>query len=105
MTADRLKRRDWSEIALVAGLFLAALAVRLIALRTIPPGLYNDEAAYGMDALSVLDGHYAVFFERNNGREPLFIYLLSVVFRFAGATPYTIRLTAAICGALTVVAS
>jgi 4-amino-4-deoxy-L-arabinose transferase-like glycosyltransferase len=103
MTADRFKNRDWSEVALVASMFALALVVRLIALHTIPPGLYNDEAAYGMDALSVLDGQHAVFFERNNGREPLFIYLLSFVFRLAGATPYTIRLTAAICGALTVV--
>ncbi len=92
----------WLEPLLVGLLFLVALALRIYALDRFPPGLYNDEAAYGMDGVAVMNGNYAIFFERNNGREPLFIYLLSLAFRVLGATPYAIRLTAALVGAATV---
>lgn len=91
------------ELLLVVAIFLLALAVRTYRLDEFPPGLYNDEAAYGMDGLAVLRGEHVVFFERNNGREPLFIYLLALVFNFFGATPYTIRLTAALVGAVTAI--
>jgi 4-amino-4-deoxy-L-arabinose transferase-like glycosyltransferase len=93
----------WREVIFVVLLFLVALILRVYALDRFPPGLYNDEAAYGMDGLEVMNGNYAIFFERNNGREPLFIYLLSVAFRVFGATPYAIRLTSALIGAVTVV--
>ena len=82
------------------------LFVRVYDLRTIPPGLYNDEAAYAMDALDVAQGtHYAIFYERNNGREPLFIWITGMVFRLLGASAYTLRLTAALIGTLTIAAT
>lgn len=65
--------------------------------------LYNDEAAYGMDGLAAQHGDLRVFYARNNGREPLFIYLLALAFQSLGATAYAIRLTAAVVGAATVV--
>ena len=83
-------------------LFLVALAIRLYGLHKWPPGLYNDEAANGLDAIGVLQGRRPIFFERNNGREPLFIYLQAVSMALFGATPYALRLTAAVVGALTV---
>ena len=97
------KKQILLEVLLVIAIFAIALAVRTYQLDEFPPGLYNDEAAYGMDGLAVLRGGHAVFFERNNGREPLFIYLLALVFQFFGATPYTVRLTAALVGAVTVI--
>ncbi len=97
------KKQILLEVLLVIAIFAIALAVRTYQLDEFPPGLYNDEAAYGMDGLAVLRGEHAVFFERNNGREPLFIYLLALVFQFFGATPYTVRLAAALVGAVTVI--
>ncbi len=98
-------RRLWIELLLVALLTAVALFIRTFQLQTFPPGLYIDEAAYALDALSVLDGDFAVFFPRNNGREPFFIYVLALVFSQLGSTAYTVRLTAAICGSLTVATS
>jgi 4-amino-4-deoxy-L-arabinose transferase-like glycosyltransferase len=90
------------EVAFLLVLFALALFIRTYRLDLFPPGLYNDEATHGIDALAVLEGEHAVFFERNNGREPLYIYLLALVFSVSGATAYNIRLASAICGAATV---
>ncbi|HAJ34839.1 MAG TPA: hypothetical protein DCL15_03975 [Chloroflexi bacterium] len=99
------KRALWLEIGFVVLLFLVALFLRTWQLDHIPPGLYNDEAAYGMDGRALLAGDLRVFYERNNGREPLFIYLLALAFQSLGATPYALRMTAAVVGAATVVTS
>ncbi len=99
-------RRWWVEPALLLAICALGLILRVYNLHSIPPGLYNDEAAYAMDALDVSQGaHLAVFYERNNGREPLFIWLAGLVFRLLGASAYTLRLTAAIIGTLTIAAT
>ncbi len=96
----------WLEPALIVAIVAIGFFVRIYDLRTIPPGLYNDEAAYAMDALDVAQGtHYAIFYERNNGREPLFIWITGMVFRLLGASAYTLRLTAALIGTLTIAAT
>ena len=46
------RTRRWLEIGIVALLFAAALFIRTYQLQSYPPGLYNDEAAYGMDGLA-----------------------------------------------------
>lgn len=65
-----------------------------------PPGLYRDEAYYALDALDVLAGKLAVFFPANNGREPIFIYLVAASIALFGATALAGRLVAATAGAL-----
>jgi 4-amino-4-deoxy-L-arabinose transferase-like glycosyltransferase len=95
----------WIEFLVVLLLFLAALGVRTYRLHDLPPGLFADEAAYGLDALSVLDGERPIFFPRNTGREPLFQYLEAGVISLLGPTPYALRLTAAVIGALAVPAA
>ncbi len=100
---DLIARRPWLVDGCLVLLLLAlALAVRFYRLDSIPVGLYNDEAAYANDALQVQQGHFAVFFERNHGREPLFIYLLALAFTLFDSTPFIVRATAALIGALTV---
>lgn len=99
------RKQLWLEIGFVAAIFAAALFIRTYQLQSIPPGLYNDEAAYGMDGLAALHGDIRVFYERNNGREPIFIYLLALAFQILGPTSYAIRVTAAVVGALTVPAT
>ncbi|MGL4650091.1 MAG: hypothetical protein ACRC1H_11825 [Caldilineaceae bacterium] len=103
---ESIARRPWLlDWALVLLLLCLALAVRFYQLESIPSGLYNDEAAYANDALNVQAGQHAIFFPRNYGREPLFIYLLALAFDLFGSTPYVIRATAAAVGALTVPAA
>jgi len=97
--------RRWLQIGAVAALFAASLFLRSYQLQNYPPGLYNDEAAYGMDGLAALRGDIHVFYERNNGREPLFIYLLALAFQVLGPTSFAIRFTAALVGATTVVST
>jgi 4-amino-4-deoxy-L-arabinose transferase-like glycosyltransferase len=94
--------RLWQEILLVALLFAAALVVRVYRLPEAPPGLWLDEAANGLDVYDILQGHHPIFFERNNGREPLFLYWQAAVAAGVGASPFALRLAAALVGALTI---
>jgi 4-amino-4-deoxy-L-arabinose transferase-like glycosyltransferase len=93
----------WLEWAFVLMLFASALAVRVYRLDEIPPGLWLDEAANGLDVMTILEGQHAIFFERNKGREPLFFYLQALVAHWIGVSPFGLRLTAALVGAATVV--
>ncbi len=86
-------------------ILLTAAALRLPAIGRVPPGLYHDEAYYGLDAVDVLRGHLQVYFPANNGREPLFIYLAAGIIGLLGRSPFALRLTAAFVGMLTVAAT
>jgi len=77
---------------------LVALALRVIAIDRLPPGLYHDEAQNGLDALRVLAGARPLFFEANNGREPLYIYSVAAIIAALGRSPGAIRLTSALWG-------
>jgi 4-amino-4-deoxy-L-arabinose transferase-like glycosyltransferase len=95
-------RAEW--VALLVILLFGAWA-RLYRLEALPPGLYTDEAWYALDALDVLAGARPIYFPANNGREPLFIYLLSFSIEILGRTPYAVRLPAALLGILNVLAA
>lgn len=86
-------------VVLITG--LAAL-LRLIALDKLPPGLYRDEAYNGLDALGVLGGNRPLFFTANNGREPMFVYMLAASVRLWGRTPAALRWLSALVGTFTV---
>lgn len=85
-------------------LFLAGL-LRLWQLGEIPPGFYRDEAFNGLDAAAVLagevEGESPFYFEANNGREPIYIYLTSLAVALLGQTVTAVRITAAVAGTLT----
>jgi putative effector of murein hydrolase LrgA (UPF0299 family) len=76
--------------------------LRVSALGDVPPGLYHDEAFNGLDALEVLEGRWPIYFAANNGREPLFIYLIAATIGLLGRTPGALRLAAAISGTFTI---
>jgi 4-amino-4-deoxy-L-arabinose transferase-like glycosyltransferase len=84
---------------------LVAASLRLVALGEVPPGLYHDEAYNGLDALRVLEGDLSVYFSANNGREPLFIYLIAAWVGLLGRSPFAVRLAAFAPGLLTVAAT
>ncbi len=95
----RETKREWFILALIVG---GAALLRLAALDQFPPGLYHDEAYNGLDALQVLRGYIPIFFEANNGREPLFIYLAAGSILLWGRSPGALRLISALVGVLTV---
>src|SRR3989344_5983013 len=62
-------------------LFTLALALvfRFWQITRLPGGLFPDEAANGLDINSILSGDLQPFYERGNGREALFFYVLAAV--------------------------
>jgi hypothetical protein len=84
---------------------LVAAALRFVALAEIPPGLYFDESANGVDALRVIGGWHPVFFPGDQGREPLVIYLQAAAMVLIGPSPMALRLPSAMLGVLTVAAT
>ena len=93
------------EFFVLISVILIAAILRLAGLGRIPPGLYRDEAFYGLDAVNVLRGQHAIYFPANNGREPMFIYLLAASIGALGRTPFAVRLPAALISLLTVPAT
>jgi 4-amino-4-deoxy-L-arabinose transferase-like glycosyltransferase len=102
MSVMRTRAPAWS--ALLALTVFGAL-LRFVALGSAPPGMYHDEAYYGLDALRVMAGERPVYFEANNGREPLYIYLAALSIGAFGREPWAERLPAALLGTLTIPAA
>jgi 4-amino-4-deoxy-L-arabinose transferase-like glycosyltransferase len=86
---------------------IVAALLRFWQLGDIPPGLYRDEAANGLDALDVLEGRRAgqnpFYFATNNGREPLYIDLTTLFTSLMGRSVEAVRIGAAVVGTLTTV--
>lgn len=101
----RLRRAFATETLLLWGIVAVAAFTCFYALGQVPPGLYHDEAFNGLDALGVLAGARSLFFEANNGREPLFIYLLAPSIALLGRCSLAIRMVSAVLGTLTVPAA
>jgi len=97
-----MREVDRVEILLLLIAVTIAAFFRTYRLDQVPPGLWRDEAANGVDALGVLQGHHPIFFEANKGREPLFIYLVAVSVRWLGRTPLAVRLVSALIGTMTI---
>ena len=91
------------KIILLLIVVIIACFFRLWKLHSIPPGLYPDEAINGNDALISLRFHnFNVFYPENNGREGLFINLISLSFKIFGVSPWSIRVVSATIGILTI---
>lgn len=98
-----MSRRAW--LWGCVAVLLVATALRLVASGQVPPGLYHDEAYNGLDALDVLQGRLSFYFAANNGREPLFIYLVTLMVGLLGRSPFALRMAAFPIGVLTVAAT
>lgn len=94
----------WTDLerAGFLGLLVVALALRVWALDSVPPGLSHDEAYDALNAVEILRGARPLFFESNNGREPLFMYLVAPVFGLVGIGPVQLRLLPALAGSAAV---
>ncbi len=94
------------ERALLLLLLLIGAGLRLWDAGRTPPGLYHDEAQNGLDALAVLEtGEVPLYFPANNGREPLFIYLVTASIALLGRSPLAVRLPSFFVGFLTLAAT
>ena len=94
--------KEWGPIL---ALMLIAGTLRFYELGAWPPGLYHDEAYNGLDALRVLAGDRPLYFAANHGREPLFIYLVSLSVDWLGRSVYAVRFPSAIIGTLLIPAA
>jgi 4-amino-4-deoxy-L-arabinose transferase-like glycosyltransferase len=91
-------------LLLFAVIFIVAGFLRLYHLKSLPPGLYPDEAMNGNNTLEALaTGDFKVFYPENNGREGLFINIQGFFLKAFGANePWVLRLPSALFGTLTV---
>jgi 4-amino-4-deoxy-L-arabinose transferase-like glycosyltransferase len=90
------------EKAAIWVILLVALFLRLYQITTLPGGISGDELFNAIDAARVGREHWPLFFEGNNGREALFLYLMAASMQLLGQTIFAIRLPAVILGTLTV---
>lgn len=100
-------KRNW-QITL---LLVVATFLRFYKLATLPPGLHPDEAANGLDVISMIEkGKFAAIYDTNGPREALFLYLQGIfvwighTFHIASLdyTPLSLRIAPAIIGVITV---
>lgn len=87
--------------------FVLAIAVffRLYRIASVPPGLYADVAANGLDGLSILDGDFKLFYTRNGGREGLFFYIVALFQKIITTDYYVLYLVTASIGVATIITS
>lgn len=79
-------------------IILIATFFRLWQITQLPDGLFPDEAANGLDVNSILQGDRSPFFERGNGREGLFFYLLALSVELFGRGPWQHHIVSAFIG-------
>ncbi|NBD36042.1 MAG: hypothetical protein GVY30_08575, partial [Chloroflexi bacterium] len=98
--------RNLRHRVILLALLLLGAALRLGGMGEAPPGLYHDEAYHGLDALAILEGDVLpLYFPANNGREPLYIYLVTASVALLGRTPLAVRLPSFFIGMLTLAAT
>ncbi|TSC91934.1 MAG: hypothetical protein CEN90_49 [Parcubacteria group bacterium Licking1014_17] len=91
------------ELIVAVFILFTAAFFRFNNLAATPPGLYPDEAINGNEAIQAYEtGNYKVFYKDNNGREGLYINLLSIATNAFGNKPWVLRLIPALAGTLTV---
>lgn len=85
---------------------MTASTLRLANLPQVPAGVHFDEAANGILAAEIgLKGERPVFITSYTGKEVLFFYLAGGLMRLLGDSLFTLRLTAALIGIMTVAAT
>ena len=102
-------KQDRYLILLVSGaialaIIVAAMLLRLYRLADIPPGIFFDEGAHGVDAVKVLQGKHGVFFPDNSGREALIVYAIALAHSLLGPSILALRLPTALSSAAAVLA-
>src|SRR3954463_8922918 len=86
-------------------ILLLAVFFRFYQIKTFPNGLFPDEAANGLDINSIFHGHLQAFYERGNGREALFFYLLAASVAIFGRGPWQHHIVTGIVGVSEIIAT
>lgn len=89
-------------LALVIG---AGIFFRFWLIKEMPGGLFPDEAANGLDLLNILKGHMEPLYERGNGREALFFYMLAASVKLFGIGFWQHHIVSAAIGVLSILAT
>lgn len=102
---DDVSNMQWDRrTAMIGTLVFVIVAVtlffRLYRLESVPPEMTSDHAEKLMDVYDIVNGQYSIFFPRNTGREPLYIYLSAWIAGFAGISFLAIKIAAVIGGLL-----
>ena len=110
--AARSARDERLHLTLITGGILLALALAVVMLRfhrlsEVPPGLYSDEGAHGVDALQVLQGEHSIFFpprslSGSDGREAMVVYAIAPFVSTLGRTMLALRLPTALASSASV---
>jgi 4-amino-4-deoxy-L-arabinose transferase-like glycosyltransferase len=95
-------RKRIKKVILLLITILIGTFFRVHQLPQIPPGDGFDPAYYGLDALRILDGEFPIYFATNFGREPLFSYLVALIYAAVGPGTFGIHLTSAFVSILTI---
>jgi 4-amino-4-deoxy-L-arabinose transferase-like glycosyltransferase len=100
--ANSLSRK--TRFLLLAAILLFATFLRFYHLKTTPPGLFQDEAMDGNNAVEVVEtGKFQTFYVEDDGREGLYVNLIALFLKqWPIHEPWVIRLPAAVAGVLTV---
>jgi len=91
--------KNKKEFLVLIGILFLAFFFRFYQLESIPPGIYPDEAINGNQAITEPG---KIFYPENNGREGLFINLISLSFKVFGKSIWSLKFMPALFGALTV---
>src|SRR3989344_7027420 len=87
----------------LVGIILLAVFFRFFSLTRMPGGLFPDEAANGLDINLMQAGQLQPFYERGNGREALFFYMLWGSVELFGKGPWQHHGVSALIGVLSVI--
>ena len=90
---------------MLIAILLIAVFFRFYEIKTFPNGLFPDEAANGLDINSIFHGHLQPFYERGNGREALFFYLLAASVAVFGRGPWQHHIVTGVVGVSEILAT
>ncbi len=89
---------------LILAVVALTLFFRLYRLSQIAPDMTSDHAEKLADVFDILNGKYSIFFIRNTGREPLYVYLSALIAElqagYSGVSFITLKIAAVIGGLL-----
>ncbi len=104
---DRFRRIDWHGnrwiIVAFALIMVLGISFRFTRLDSVPREMTSDHVEKIQDAYRVATGDYQIFFPNNGGREPVQMYLLSMLSTLPGLgfDFYTLKFLAVVESALT----
>jgi hypothetical protein len=80
---------------------VVSIFFRTYRLDTVAPEMTSDHAEKLLDVYDITQGQYSIYFPRNTGREPLYIYLCALFSQWFGLSFLTLKIVAVIGGLLT----